>query len=83
MCDKASSWSLDSDSSLPCDVILGRDWFKLCSTGLSDNPDAAVRLSPLNQWLVFAASPVNAIHDQLLPSGKFLFLFFTVITFKF
>ena len=58
----------------PYDVILGRDWFKFCSTALEDNPEAAVpvRLSSSNQWLIFAASPINAIHTtQMLPSSKF------------
>ena len=57
----------------PYDFILGRDWFNLssCSTGLEDNPEAAVHLSSLNQWLIFAVSPVNAIHSQILPSSKF------------
>ena len=63
----------------PYDVILGRetrDWFKLCSTGLEDNPDAAVRLSSLEQWLFFAASPKNAIHTQLSFSSEFLIYLF-------
>lgn len=30
-----------------------------------------MRLSYLNQWLIFAASQVDAIHAQLLPSSKF------------
>ena len=42
----------------------------MCSTGLEDNPEAAVHLSSLNQWLFFAASQVNAIYTQL-PSGRF------------
>ena len=29
------------------DVILGRDWFKLCSTGLEDNPEAALQCACL------------------------------------
>ena len=36
-------------------IFLGRDWFKICSTGLED-PEATVHLSLLNQWLLFAAS---------------------------
>ena len=48
----------------PYDVILGRDWFQFCSTGLEDNPDASVCLSSRNQWLVFSASPLKAIHTQ-------------------
>jgi hypothetical protein len=54
--------------------VLGRDWFRLCSTGLEDNPDAAVRLPTLNQWFFFAASPVNAIHStQSFLSSKLQF----------
>lgn len=57
----------------PYDVILGRDWFELCST---DSPEAAVRLSSLlDQWLVFAASPENLNPHCLLVSSTF----FTVI----
>ena len=59
-------------------VILGYDWFTMCSTGLKDNPEAAVHLSLLDdQWLVFAASPVNAIQVciQSLPSSTSKFYF--------
>jgi hypothetical protein len=63
----------------PYDVVTGCDWFKLCSTVLENtNPDATVRfrLFLSNQWLVFAASPFNAIRTQLLPTitSKFIFL---------
>ena len=51
-------------------IFLGCNWFRMCSTGLEDNPEAAVHLSSLNQWLFFAASQVNAIYTQL-PSGRF------------
>ena len=65
----------------PYDVILGRDWFKFCSTGLKDNPDAAVRLSSPKQWLVFSASPINAIqsHTQFsFPTSSEFFISFWV-----
>ena len=55
----------------PYTVILGRDWFNLCSTGLEHKPEAAVRLSLSSQWLVFAASPFNAIRTQLLSSNSY------------
>ena len=42
-------------------IILGRNWFNMCSTGLEDKPEASVRLTFSNQRLFFAASPVNAI----------------------
>ena len=61
----------------PYHVVLGRDWFKLCSTSLENiNPDAAVRLLLSNQWLVFAASPFNAIRSQLLSSTRTSKFFF-------
>ena len=37
----------------PINIILGRDWFNLCSTGLEDQPDSAVRLLSSSQWLFF------------------------------
>ena len=40
----------------PYSIVLGCDWFKMCSTGLEDNPEAAVHLSLLNQWLFFTTS---------------------------
>jgi hypothetical protein len=55
----------------PYNIVLGRDWFNLCSIGLEDNPEAAVPLSSMHEWLIFAASPVNAIHSQI--SSKFSF----------
>ena len=33
----------------------------MCSTGLKDSPEAAVRLSFLSQWLVFSSSPFKAM----------------------
>jgi len=38
----------------PYDIILGRDWFNMCSIGLEDKPDAAVRLSlPVSSQCLF------------------------------
>ena len=54
------------------DVVLGHDWFRLCSTGLENNFDAAVRLPSSNQWLIFASSPVDAVHTQSLLCSKSL-----------
>jgi hypothetical protein len=51
-------------------VILGRDWFEMCSTGLEDSPDAAVRLPSSDQWLIFAASPDNPVRDLPPPFSK-------------
>jgi len=64
----------------PYDVILGRDWFNFCSTGLGDNPDTAVRLSSLNQLLFFSASPINAIHTQSSFSSEFSIFIFGILT---
>jgi hypothetical protein len=58
------------------DVVLGRDWFSLCSTGLENYPDTAVHLLSLNQWLIFASLSVDAVHAQLLPYSKSLCLLF-------
>ena len=54
----------------PNNVILGRDWFNLCSTGLEDQPDSAVRLLSSSQWLIFAVSPFTAVRTQLPSSEK-------------
>ena len=48
----------------PNNAILGRDWFNLCSTGLEDQSDSAVRLLSSSQWLIFAASPFTAVRTQ-------------------
>jgi hypothetical protein len=61
---------------LPCDIILGCDWFGLCSVGLENNPEAAVHLSPSNQWLIFASAPSDALRSELLPSFSESFLVF-------
>lgn len=54
-------------------VVIGL--LELCSTGLEDDPDAAVRFPALNQCSIFAASLVNAIHiTRLLLFSKFHFL---------
>ena len=56
----------------PYTVILGHDWFNMCSTGLEDKIDAVVHLSlsSPSQWLVLSSSPFNAICTQL-PSSDF------------
>ena len=65
----------------PYNVILGRDWFKFCSTGLKDNPGAAVCLSSL-KWLIFSASPLNAIQDHTLSLLSFSSEFFICIFYQ-
>ena len=63
----------------PYQVVLSRDWFKLCSPSLENsNPNAvAVCLLLSNQWLVFTASPFkfNAIQSQLTSSTSSKFFF--------
>ena len=65
------------------DVVLGRDWFSLCSTALENYPDTAVHLLSLNQWLIFASLSVDAVHAQLLPYSKSLCFFFFFFFFFF
>ena len=55
----------------PINIILGRDWFNLCSTGLEDQPDSAVRLLSSSQWLIFAVSPFTAVRTQLPSSDSY------------
>ena len=55
----------------PNNAILGRDWFNLCSTGLEDQPDSAVRLLSSSQWLIFAVSPFTAVRTQLPSSDSY------------
>ena len=54
-------------------IILGRDWFNLCSTGLEDQPDSAIRLlsSSNGFFFIFAVSPFTAVRTQLPSSDSY------------
>ena len=55
----------------PINIILGHDWFNLCSTGLEDQSDSVVRLLSSSQWLIFAVSPFTAVRTQLPSSDSY------------
>ena len=60
--------TLAVEDNLPCDVVLGRDWFNFCSTGI---PQATIALSD-SAVLDFSLSPIACLRSQ---SGERFYVF--------
>jgi len=54
------------------DILLGRDWFNYCTTGIQN---AQISMTD-GKWLVFNGSPFNAVFGETDNLGESSFIFF-------